>query len=57
MTIPWILSLLLRIAMWSVTEPTLMSGLVEKVIDVIPDWCEGGNSCGARRACSWGVDT
>lgn len=35
-TIPWILSLLLRIAMWSVTEPTLMSGLAEKVIDVIP---------------------
>jgi len=35
-TIPWILSLLLRLAVWSVTEPTLMSGLVEKALDVIP---------------------
>jgi hypothetical protein len=35
-TIPWIVSLLLRIAVWSVTEPTLMSGLVEKVIDIVP---------------------
>ena len=35
-TIPWILSLLLRIAVWSVTEPTLMTGLVEKALDVIP---------------------
>jgi len=35
-TIPWILSLLLRIAVSAVTEPTLMSGLIEKVLDVIP---------------------
>ncbi|MBN9086214.1 MAG: hypothetical protein J0J01_04825 [Reyranella sp.] len=35
-TIPWILSLLLRIAVWSVIEPTLMSGLVEKALDAIP---------------------
>jgi hypothetical protein len=35
-TIPWILSLLLRIAFSTVIEPTLMSGLVEKVIDVVP---------------------
>lgn len=35
-TIPWILSLLLRVAVSSVTEPTIMSGLVEKALDVIP---------------------
>lgn len=35
-TIPWILSLLLRIAIWSLTEPTLTTGLVEKALDIIP---------------------
>lgn len=35
-TIPWILSLLLRVAIWSVSEPSLMSGLAEKALDVIP---------------------
>jgi hypothetical protein len=35
-TIPWILSLLLRVAAATLTEPSLMAGLVEKAIDVIP---------------------
>jgi hypothetical protein len=35
-TIPWILSLLLRLASWAVFEPTLMSGLADKAIDIIP---------------------
>lgn len=35
-TVPWILSLLLRVAVGALVEPTLMSGLVEKAIDVIP---------------------
>jgi len=35
-TIPWILSLLLRVAIEAVVEPTLMSGLVGKLLDVIP---------------------
>jgi hypothetical protein len=35
-TIPWILSLLLRIVASALSEPSLMSGLIEKVVDVIP---------------------
>lgn len=35
-TVPWILSLLLRVALGALAEPTLMSSLVEKAIDVIP---------------------
>jgi hypothetical protein len=35
-TIPWILSLLLRVGIAWATEPSLMTGLIEKAIDVIP---------------------
>jgi hypothetical protein len=35
-TIPWILSLLLRVVSWMVIEPSMMSGLAEKAIDAIP---------------------
>jgi hypothetical protein len=35
-TIPWILSLLLRIAVSALSEPSLLTGLVEKTIDAIP---------------------
>jgi hypothetical protein len=35
-TIPWILSVLLRMAAAALVEPSLMAGLVEKAIDVLP---------------------
>jgi hypothetical protein len=35
-TLPWILSLLLRVGVSTLSEPTLVSGLVEKAVDVIP---------------------
>ena len=35
-TIPWILSLLLRVGVDALSEPSLLGGLLEKVIDVIP---------------------
>jgi len=34
--LPWILSLLLRIGASALSEPGLMSGLVEKAVDVVP---------------------
>ena len=35
-TIPWILSLLLRVASSVAIQPTMMTGLAEQVIDIIP---------------------
>jgi hypothetical protein len=35
-TVPWILSLLLRLAVGALVEPTLLSSLIEKALDVVP---------------------